>query len=158
MYRLNVLARRLDEKTLNVSGTTTFNDSTELNVRYGYVVQHDCLIPSLTVRETLQYGAELRLRDAINEKERKEVVEQTILELSLKECASTRVGSSIAKGCSGGMYCLRTFRGVCTNVKRLIGEKRRTSIGIQVICDSLGITWYILTSLASTKSVSIICR
>jgi ABC-type multidrug transport system ATPase subunit len=72
-------------------------------VRYGYVVQHDLLIPTLTVRETLQYAAELRLRDAMSDKERKDAVEQTILELSLKECAATRVGTSIAKGCSGGI-------------------------------------------------------
>ena len=101
-YRLNVLARRLDGRTLELSGTTTFNNSQDLNVRYGYVVQHDCLIPTLTVRETLHYSAELRLQDAVSEKERKDVVEQTILELSLKECAATRVGSSTIKGCSGG--------------------------------------------------------
>jgi ABC-type multidrug transport system ATPase subunit len=65
-------------------------------------MQSDCLIPTLTVRETLQYSAELRLRDALNRKEREKIVEETILELSLKECASTRIGTSIAKGCSGG--------------------------------------------------------
>jgi ABC-type multidrug transport system ATPase subunit len=100
--RLNVLARQLDEQRLKISGTTTFNDSHKLNVRYGYVVQHDLLIPTLTVRETLQYAADLRLREAISDKERKDAVEQTILELSLKECAATRVGTSNAKGCSGG--------------------------------------------------------
>ena len=96
-----------------MSGSTTFNGSPELNVRHAYIMQQDCLIPSLTVRETLQYSAELRLRDTASKEERNEIVEQTILELSLKECASTRIGSSTAKGCSGG-------------------EKRRTSIGIQV--------------------------
>lgn len=78
-------------------------------MRYGYVVQEDCLIPTLTVRETLHYGAELRLQDAVSEKERKDIVEQTILELSLKECAATRVGSSIAKGCSGGILSTNFF-------------------------------------------------
>jgi ABC-type multidrug transport system ATPase subunit len=98
---------------MNVSGLTTFNGSSELNVRYAYVMQQDCLIPSLTVRETLQYSGELRLCDVISAEERNDIVDQTITELSLKECASTRIGTSIARGCSGG-------------------EKRRTSIGIQV--------------------------
>ncbi len=102
-YRLNVLARRLDENTLKCSGTTTFNRSPELNtVRHGYVMQNDCLIPTLTVRETLQYSADLRLRDSVDKKERRKIVEETILELGLKECASTRIGASTAKGCSGG--------------------------------------------------------
>jgi ABC-type multidrug transport system ATPase subunit len=112
--RLNVLTRRLDESNMKTSGLTTFNGSLELNVRHAYIMQHDCLIPSLTVRETLQYSAELRLRDTTSAEERNAIVEQTILELSLKECASTRIGTSAAKGCSGG-------------------EKRRTSIGIQVL-------------------------
>jgi ABC-type multidrug transport system ATPase subunit len=99
---LNILARQLDERRLKISGTITFNDSHKLNVRYGYVVQHDLLIPTLTVRETLQYAAGLRLREATSDKERKDAVEQTILELSLKDCAATLVGTSSAKGCSGG--------------------------------------------------------
>ena len=48
------------------------------------------------------------------ERERKKVVEEVILELGLKECADTRIGNNIHKGCSGG-------------------EKRRTSIGVQLL-------------------------
>jgi ABC-type multidrug transport system ATPase subunit len=81
-------------------------------------MQQDSLIPSLTPREILQYGAELRLRDVANATERDAIVEQIILELSLKDCASTRIGSSTSKGCSGG-------------------EKRRTSIGLQVSSSSV---------------------
>ncbi|KAF2663360.1 pleiotropic drug resistance protein, ABC superfamily [Microthyrium microscopicum] len=111
---LNVLAQRLDESTMEISGSTTFNGVSQLSSQYAYVMQDDCLIPSLTVRETLQYSGELRLDDVLSAKERSLIVEQTISELSLKECASTRVGTSSAKGCSGG-------------------EKRRTSIGIQLL-------------------------
>jgi ABC-type multidrug transport system ATPase subunit len=92
-------------------GTTTFNESPELNIKHAYIMQQDSLIPSLTVRETLQHSAELRIQDNTSAEEKREIVEQTILELSLKECASTRIGTSTAEGCSGG-------------------EKRRTSIGI----------------------------
>lgn len=111
--RLNVLAKRLDESTLEISGSVNYNGSQYQDTGCAYVTQQDSLIPSLTVRQTLQFGAELRLRDVPSAEERHAIVEQTILELSLKECAATPIGSSFAKGCSGG-------------------EKRRTSIGLQV--------------------------
>lgn len=72
-------------------------------------MQQDVLIPSLTIRETLQYSADLRLREASTNAERREIVEEVILELSLKEAANTRV-----------MYCSG-------------GEKRRTSLAIQLL-------------------------
>jgi ABC-type multidrug transport system ATPase subunit len=68
----------------------------------------------LTVRETLQFAADLRLPPPTTEEERKKVVEEVILELGLKECANTRIGNHLRKGCSGG-------------------EKRRTSIGVQLL-------------------------
>ena len=76
-----------------------------------YVVQEDILLPTLTIRETLQYAADLRLVTPSNVAERHKIVEEVILELGLKECASTRV-----KGCSGG-------------------EKRRTSLGVQMLAN-----------------------
>lgn len=81
-------------------------------VTAAYVTQQDVLLPSLTVRETLRYAADLRLTEACK-REREEIVEQVILELGLKDAADTKIGSSTRNGCSGG-------------------EKRRTSIGVQV--------------------------
>ena len=77
-------------------------------------MQQDVLIPTLTVRETLRYSADLRLPPPTTEEERRRVVEEVILELGLKECADTRIGNHQHKGCSGG-------------------EKRRTSIGVQLL-------------------------
>ena len=48
--------------------------------------------------------------------ERHKVVEEVILELGLKDCASTRIGNDVQKGCSGG-------------------EKRRTSLGVQMLAN-----------------------
>lgn len=48
--------------------------------------------------------------------ERQRVVEEVILELGLKECASTRIGNDVRKGCSGG-------------------EKRRTILGVQMLAN-----------------------
>lgn len=112
---LNVMAGRMASSRIKVSGTTTFNGSPEIGrIRSAYVMQQDVLIPTLTVRETLQYSADLRLPPPTTEDERRTIVEQVIQELSLKECADTRIGNNMHKGCSGG-------------------EKRRTSIGVQML-------------------------
>lgn len=80
-------------------------------------MQQDLLLPTLTVRETLQYAADLQLLFLSNAKERRAVVKSVILELGLEECANTRIGSSIHKGCSGG-------------------EKRRVLIGVQMLANA----------------------
>lgn len=48
----------------------------------------DLLLPSLTVRETLLYAAALRLPSSTTDMERRNLVEELILELGLKECAA----------------------------------------------------------------------
>ncbi|KAL1967562.1 hypothetical protein VTN77DRAFT_3077 [Rasamsonia byssochlamydoides] len=114
---LNVMAGRMESSRLRISGSTTFNGDTNIShVRSAYVMQQDVLIPTLTVRETLQYSADLRLPPPMTRAERMAIVEQVIMELGLKECADTRIGSSAHKGCSGG-------------------EKRRTSIGVQMLAN-----------------------
>lgn len=114
---LNLMAGRMSLSRATVSGTTTFNGNTEIeSVRSAYVMQEDVLIPTLTVRETLQYSADLRLPPPTTQEERRAIVEQVILELGLKECADTRIGTTAHKGCSGG-------------------EKRRTSIGVQLLAN-----------------------
>jgi ABC-type multidrug transport system ATPase subunit len=108
---LNVLSRRLNDSRLKIAGTTTFNGSVfSSTVSTAYVMQNDILIPNLTIRETLRYSAGLRLHETSRD-ERNQIVEEVILELSLKEAADTRV-----KYCSGG-------------------EKRRTSLAIQLLAN-----------------------
>lgn len=114
---LNLMAGRMALSRAKVSGTTTFNGNTDIqSIRSAYVMQEDVLIPTLTVRETLQYSADLRLPPPTTQVERHAIVEQVILELGLKECANTRIGTTAHKGCSGG-------------------EKRRTSIGVQLLAN-----------------------
>lgn len=114
---LNVMAGRMGSSRLRTSGSTIFNGNLDIEcVRSAYVMQQDVLIPSLTVRETLQYSSDLRLPPPVTKAERRAIVEQVILELGLKECAATRIGSSANRGCSGG-------------------EKRRTSIGVQMLAN-----------------------
>ncbi|KAL1959781.1 hypothetical protein VTO42DRAFT_926 [Malbranchea cinnamomea] len=112
---LNVISGRMGGGRVKVDGSTTFNGQENINrIRSAYVMQQDILIPTLTVRETLQYSADLRLPPPTTHEERREIVERVILELGLKECADTRIGTTTHKGCSGG-------------------EKRRTSIGVQML-------------------------
>ncbi|EGD84678.1 hypothetical protein H112_08392 [Trichophyton rubrum D6] len=112
---LNTIAGRMGTSRMKVSGGVTFNSKGTTNDnRSAYLMQQDVLISTLTVRETFQYSADLRLPPPTTAEERHAVVERVILELGLKECADTRIGNSSHKGCSGG-------------------ERRRTSIGVQML-------------------------
>jgi len=112
---LNALSHRLKGARLERSGNILYNGNPKLSsVRSAYVMQQDVLLSTLTVRETLAYAAELRLPPPTTAAERHQIVEDVILELGLKECAKTRIGNNIHKGCSGG-------------------EKRRTSLGVQML-------------------------
>ncbi|KAI1100904.1 P-loop containing nucleoside triphosphate hydrolase protein [Jackrogersella minutella] len=114
---LNTIAERMFSSRLSQTGTTTFNGQEGVHfVRHAYVMQQDILLPTLTVRETLRYSANLRLPPPTTEEERMRIVEEVILELGLKDCANTRIGNSQHRGCSGG-------------------EKRRTSIGVQLLAN-----------------------
>lgn len=112
---LNQMSGRMQGKRLSTSGRTCFNGSEDpTTIRSAYVIQQDILLHTLTVRETLTYAAQLRLPSSVSQAERKRLVEEVILELGLKEAADTRIGNHEHKGCSGG-------------------EKRRVSIGVQLL-------------------------
>lgn len=114
---LHALSHRIGGSRLQITGSILYNGSQRISsIRSAYVMQHDVLVPTLTVRETLLYAAELRLPPPTSPDERRRVVEDVILELGLKECANTRIGNSVHKGCSGG-------------------EKRRTSLGVQMLAN-----------------------
>jgi ABC-type multidrug transport system ATPase subunit len=114
---LNTMVGRMGSARLRVSGSVSFSGSSRTRcIQSAYVTQQDVLIPSLTVRETLQYSADLRLPPPTTEKERGAIVEQVILELGLKKYADTRIGNNAHRGCSDG-------------------EKRRISIGVQVLAN-----------------------
>ncbi|CAN9465310.1 unnamed protein product [Alternaria alternata] len=137
---LNSMSGRLAVgNRLATSGRTLFNGSEDASrIRSAYVIQQDILLPTLTVRETLTYAAQLRLPSSVDEKERKQLVEEVILELSLKEAADTRIGNHAHKGCSGG-------------------EKRRTSIGVQLLSNP-SLLWLDepTTGLDSTSAFQVI--
>ncbi len=87
--------------------------SRALRHRIGYVMQSDHLYPLLTVRETLYFAAQLRLRGR-NRKEFMDLVDITLDLLGLSSVANSYVGNDQIRGISGG-------------------ERRRCTIGVDII-------------------------
>lgn len=114
---LDILAARLVSN--DVSGSILLNgqgiNRQQFRRESGYVKQSDALFPMLTVKETLQFAAYLRIPDKTME-EKRQIAEKTINTLRLESCADTIVGDEANRGISGG-------------------QKRRVSIGIDIIHD-----------------------
>ncbi|WOG97264.1 hypothetical protein DCAR_0416604 [Daucus carota subsp. sativus] len=111
---LEILAGKLNPQ----SGSIFVNQKPVEKARFkklsGYVTQKDILFPLLTVEETLMFSAKLRLR--LPESELRSRVKSLIQELGLCHVAGSRVGDDRIRGISGG-------------------ERRRVSIGVEVIHD-----------------------
>lgn len=70
----------------------------------GYVMQDDLLFAHITVEETLQYAAELRLPADMTKEEKKNRVDDVINQLGLEGCRNTVVGNAYIRGVSGTFY------------------------------------------------------
>lgn len=79
-----------------------------------YVQQDDILFQTMTVRECLEFAAKLKLKGTEDQKMAR--VEEVINELKLVKCQNTKIGGPLVKGVSGG-------------------ERKRTSIGVELITD-----------------------
>lgn len=82
----------------------------------GYVTQDDCLLATQTVRETLDFYAEVRLPRSVSPAQKKNRVENIIDALGLEKVRDSRIGDSAARGISGG-------------------EKKRVNVGSELITD-----------------------
>lgn len=78
------------------------------------MTQDDNLIGTLTVRETIWYSAQLRLPDKLSRSDKRALVDSTIMEMGLQDCADTVIGNWHLRGISGG-------------------EKRRVSIALEIL-------------------------
>jgi len=99
---LYILSRRVKR---NLSGKLLYNGvrpEKGLKRKIGYVLQHDMLIPNLTVRETLTFTALLRLPNTLTYDQKLERVEEVIDHLHLKKCANSMLGDDFNRGVSGG--------------------------------------------------------
>ena len=88
---LNVLGSRFSEEC---SGQVFINGeprSKKFKKHMGYVLQHDFLLPNLTVKETLSITANLRLPSTLSKQEKEQRVDDIIATMGLKTCENTMV-------------------------------------------------------------------
>ncbi|XP_051120565.1 ABC transporter G family member 15-like isoform X2 [Andrographis paniculata] len=112
---LDSLAGRLS-KNVVMTGNILLNGKKQ-RLDYGrvaYVTQEDVLLGTLTVKETLTYSAHLRLPSWMSTQEIKSIIEDTMSEVGLQECANSQVGTWQSRGISGG-------------------EKKRLSIALEIL-------------------------
>lgn len=76
----------------------------------------DLMYENLTVKETLQFAARLRLPSSMPWSVKQERVQKIINELGLRKCENSRVGGAAERGISGG-------------------ERKRLSIGMELVTD-----------------------
>ncbi|XWS07859.1 hypothetical protein CRYUN_Cryun41cG0029000 [Craigia yunnanensis] len=117
---IDALANRISKGSLK--GNVTLNgevlESRMLKVISAYVMQDDLLFPMLTVEETLMFAAEFRLPRTLSKSKKKMRVQALIDQLGLRNAAKTVIGDEGHRGVSGG-------------------ERRRVSIGIDIIHDPI---------------------
>ncbi|KAK9123670.1 hypothetical protein Sjap_013272 [Stephania japonica] len=117
---IDALANRISKDSLK--GRVSLNgealESRLLKVISAYVMQDDLLYPMLTVEETLMFAAEFRLPRSLSKSKKAARVEALIDQLGLRRAAKTVIGDEGHRGVSGG-------------------ERRRVSIGIDIIHDPI---------------------
>mmetsp|Transcript_4023 Transcript_4023/g.8458 ORF Transcript_4023/g.8458 Transcript_4023/m.8458 type:complete len:489 (-) Transcript_4023:76-1542(-) len=79
-------------------------------------MQDDAISPTSTPREALTFSASLRLGGGATKEKIKAMVDSMLKELGLEECADRMVGGELIKGISGG-------------------ERKRTSVGVELVTD-----------------------
>ncbi|XP_067937873.1 broad substrate specificity ATP-binding cassette transporter ABCG2-like isoform X2 [Watersipora subatra] len=112
---LDVLAER--KNPAGLSGTVLIDGApqpADFRLRSGYVVQDDIIMTTLTIRENLQFSADLRLSKRFSAEDKVNRVQEVINQLSLGNCADTRIGDEFTRGVSGG-------------------ERKRCNIGMELI-------------------------
>ncbi|KAF8049471.1 hypothetical protein N665_2204s0001 [Sinapis alba] len=119
----STLIDALAGRVSSLKGTVTLNgekvlQTQLLNVISAYVMQDDLLFPMLTVKETLMFASEFRLPRSLSKSKKMERVEALIDQLGLRNAADTIIGNEGHRGVSGG-------------------ERRRVSIGIDIIHDPI---------------------
>ncbi|EWS75885.1 ABC-2 family transporter protein (macronuclear) [Tetrahymena thermophila SB210] len=116
---LNILCQRIQNKPDQIlSGKVLANNlpytSNQFTQFASYVMQDDILLEALTVKECLQFA--VNLKTVGNQQQKTQKVEEIIKILKLERCQNTFIGGNFIKGISGG-------------------EKKRTSIGYELISD-----------------------
>ncbi|KAM2508109.1 hypothetical protein FF1_030285 [Malus domestica] len=112
---LDSLAGRLSQNVV-MTGNVLVNGN-KMRLDYGaaaYVTQENTLLGTLTVKETITYSSHLRLPTTLTKEEVNGIVEGTITEMGLQDCADRLIGNWHLRGISGG-------------------EKKRLSIALEIL-------------------------
>lgn len=115
---LNYLSGRNIGKTLHKQGQILLNDVDTANFKTkvshfsAFIQQDDVMFETLTVRESIEFAAKLKLKGTYESKIA--TVDRIIAELGLTKCQNTKIGGNLFKGVSGG-------------------ERKRTSIGLELV-------------------------
>ena len=116
---LNVLAGRISNVGI-LTGEISINGSPRNPINWKkqvcYVEQDDLMYENLSVRETLEYAALLRLPRTLPVAEKQKRVDSIIQQLGLGKCEQSRIGGAGKRGISGG-------------------ERKRLSIGIELVTE-----------------------
>lgn len=115
---LNLLAGRVSTKG-RITGQVLVNNQyrpADWRRHVGYVQQDDILYRTLTVKETVQFAAKMRLPKGEGEW-REERADQVIHSLGLGQARDTQIGDNLHRGVSGG-------------------ERKRTSIAVELVADT----------------------
>lgn len=102
---MNILAKRVrPKKNFHLSGQVLANMQPYTYENFGgfacYIMQADLLMETLTVKESLEFAAALKINGSV--KQRNLVIHRLIYDLKLEECMDVRIGSNFSKGVSGG--------------------------------------------------------
>ncbi|KAL4512210.1 hypothetical protein ABPG72_005212 [Tetrahymena utriculariae] len=114
---LNIITKRIAndnelEGQVLVNGQPYTSES--FSTFANYVMQDDILTETMTVRECLAFAANMKVRG--DKDKRNFLVSDIIKQLKLEKCQNTQIGGQFVKGISGG-------------------ERKRTSIGFELVCD-----------------------
>ncbi|KAL4474973.1 hypothetical protein ABPG74_001669 [Tetrahymena malaccensis] len=116
---LNIITKRITKLSSNeLEGQVLVNGQAYTSESFSrfanYVMQDDILTESMTVRECLTFAANMKVKGGKDK--RNDLVNDIIKQLKLEKCQNTQIGGQFIKGISGG-------------------ERKRTSIGFELVCD-----------------------
>ena len=121
---LNLLSGRASQASIpgsKFTGTISLNGSTidpvQQRSQFAYVLSEDAIHGLLTPEECLRFAVQLR-HPELSREEQEARIESVIQELGMDKCRHTFVGNELVKGISSG-------------------ERKRTSVGIELINDPL---------------------
>lgn len=127
---LNILANAVPKKSMELTGDLLFDSNTQSI----FVQQEDLLFAQLTVDETLDTSATLRMKGSNADKKRA-TVDKMILELNLKKARDTKVGDTKTRGISGGEKKRLCIGNECIGTRLLGGGSTNPPTNAKIFAD-----------------------